>query len=90
MHLLASIVPWHRAPLQSGERSLIAAAKMLLPWLFVGLKPINATLYVHVEGSEHVAERGGKRTCTGDVSLGAELHAEHEHSVEHARDVNMT
>ena len=25
-----------------------------------------------------------RRTCTGDVSLGTELHAGHEHSVEHS------
>lgn len=39
LHLLASIAPSHRAPCHRGERSLIAAANRLFPWLFVGLKP---------------------------------------------------
>lgn len=39
VHLLASMVPSHFAPIQRGERSLIAEAKIPLPWSFVGLNP---------------------------------------------------
>ena len=68
LHLLASIVPSHRAPCQRGERSLIAAAKRLVPWLFVGLKPT----YRYLPQSRRREQEVG-RTRAGNASLGAIL-----------------